>query len=232
VATASDTAWTTLTVSGAAPWRYLRYRGPANGFCNVAEIEFRGSTTTATATWSGQQVGSPALAGATTVGASTITVTGAGADIWGTADAFHFALLPLTGDGSIVARLVSQQNTDAWAKAGVMIREGTAAGARHAFCFATPGSGVAFQRRTTTNGPTSHSSGSRAGAPRWLRLVRAGSAITAHESADGVTWTLIGAATLSLANPVQVGLAVTSHNDAVTCAAVFEQVVVTPSGSG
>lgn len=43
VAAASDQAWTTMLVTGAAPYRYLRYRGPANGFCNVAEIEFRGT---------------------------------------------------------------------------------------------------------------------------------------------------------------------------------------------
>ena len=42
VASASDTAWTTLTVTGASAYRYLRYRGPNGGFCNVAEIEFRG----------------------------------------------------------------------------------------------------------------------------------------------------------------------------------------------
>jgi len=46
---ASDTAWTTLMVAGAAPYRYLRYRTPAGGWCNVAEIEFRGSLSTSTA---------------------------------------------------------------------------------------------------------------------------------------------------------------------------------------
>lgn len=42
-AQASDVAWTTLLVPGATPWRYLRYRGPDGGCCNVAEIEFRGT---------------------------------------------------------------------------------------------------------------------------------------------------------------------------------------------
>lgn len=48
VTSASDTTWTTLTVTGAAPYRYLRYRPPAGGWCNVAEIEFHGTSTTAT----------------------------------------------------------------------------------------------------------------------------------------------------------------------------------------
>jgi hypothetical protein len=44
VSGASDQAWTTVLVSGAAPYRYLRYRGPDGGCCNVAEIEFHGTT--------------------------------------------------------------------------------------------------------------------------------------------------------------------------------------------
>lgn len=43
VATASDTAWTTIVVNGAAAYRYLRYRTPPGGWCNVAEIEFHGT---------------------------------------------------------------------------------------------------------------------------------------------------------------------------------------------
>ncbi len=43
VKNASDQVWTTVLVSGAAPYRYLRYRGPAHSSCNVAEIEFRGN---------------------------------------------------------------------------------------------------------------------------------------------------------------------------------------------
>jgi len=46
VAAASDQAWTTVLVTGAAPYRYLRYRGPTGGCCNVADIEFRGSSGT------------------------------------------------------------------------------------------------------------------------------------------------------------------------------------------
>lgn len=43
VVAASDAAWTTLAVGGSTTFRYLRYRSPSNGFCNVAEIEFRGT---------------------------------------------------------------------------------------------------------------------------------------------------------------------------------------------
>ena len=62
----------------------------------------------------------------------TYTLTASGADIWGTADQFHFAYKTLTGAGSIVARVQSVQNTNGWAKAGVMIRETLDAGSKHA----------------------------------------------------------------------------------------------------
>ena len=42
VDTASASEWTVLNVSGAQPYRYLRYRSPVQGYCNVAEIEFHG----------------------------------------------------------------------------------------------------------------------------------------------------------------------------------------------
>ncbi len=45
ISSASDTTWTTLTVTSAIAYRYLRYRGPDGSWCNVAEIEFRGTKT-------------------------------------------------------------------------------------------------------------------------------------------------------------------------------------------
>ncbi|MBA3938095.1 MAG: DUF1349 domain-containing protein, partial [Planctomycetes bacterium] len=230
VVTASDTAWTTLAVHGAAPYRYLRYRGPANGSCNVAEIEFRGALVVASL-WTDQDLGTAVAGSSSTVNGVT-TVSGAGADTWGTADACRFLAQPLTGDGSIVAHVLSMQDTDPWAKAGVMVRETTAGGAKHAFCFVTPGNGAAFQRRPSTDGPTSHTAGARSGSPRWLRVVRTGAMIAGYESTEGTTWMLVGTATISMTNPVQIGLAVTSHDTARTCTATFDHVVITPNGSG
>ena len=73
--------------------------------------------------WSDTDVGSVGVAGATTYNGGTFAVVGSGSDIWGTADAFHYAYKPLTGDGVVVARVATVQNTNAWTKAGVMIRE-------------------------------------------------------------------------------------------------------------
>src|SRR5688572_31581738 len=71
--------------------------------------------------WRGDDVGSVGLAGRSTETSGVFEIAGAGADIWDRADAFHFMHQAWTGDGEIVARVTSQQNTHAWAKLGVML---------------------------------------------------------------------------------------------------------------
>ena len=46
-ATPQDGVMTVQTIANTTPFRYLRYLGPANGFCNVAEVEFWGTSNTA-----------------------------------------------------------------------------------------------------------------------------------------------------------------------------------------
>src|SRR5260221_11706493 len=118
---------------------------------------------------------------------STFSVIGDAGDIWGTGDGMYFAYQALIGDGSIVARLASVENTNVWARAGVMIRESMASNAANAFMYWAPGKVSAYQRRRAAGGPTFATLGSaNVLAPRWLRLDRAGDVFTAYQSADGV----------------------------------------------
>ncbi|HUC77187.1 MAG TPA: hypothetical protein VMS04_17935, partial [Vicinamibacterales bacterium] len=128
------------------------------------------------------------------------------------------------GDGQIVARVASIQNTNGWAKAGVMIRNDLTASAMHAALVVTPGNGVAFETRTPAGQITTYTASTGA-APMWLKLVLSGSTITASTSADGVSWTAVGTQSLSLAgSSVYVGLAVTSHADGTLCTATIDNV--------
>src|SRR6185436_16118563 len=83
------------------------------------------------APWQQQDIGAVGMPGYGEFdGDSTVfTVAGAGADVWGAADALHYVYAPLNGDGTIVARVTAVQNTNVWVKAGVMIRESVAPGA-------------------------------------------------------------------------------------------------------
>jgi regulation of enolase protein 1 (concanavalin A-like superfamily) len=175
--------------------------------------------------WASSDVGTT-LPGSVAVDGGEFTVVGNGADIWGSSDAFHFVHQPLTGDGSIVARVASLTNTHSWAKAGVMIRENLDANARHAMAVVTRSNGVAFQRRASTGGSSAHTAGGAVVVPYWVRLTRAGNTFTAHQSANGSTWTQVGSAvTIAMGATAQVGLAVTSHDAAVTTTAVFTNVI-------
>ena len=195
-------------------------------FANVT-VNGSGSTSPPPATaWANRDIGSPALAGRASVSAGTFSVTGGGADIWYGSDQFHYMYQPISGDVEIVARAVGLQYTDAWAKAGVMIRESLTATAAHAFMLGSAGSGWAFQRRPTTGGQSVHSPGATGAPPGWVKLVRAGSTFSAYQSADGVNWVLVGTETITMPATAYVGLAVTSHNVNATSTATFTNVAV------
>src|SRR5690606_9060017 len=86
--------------------------------------------------------------------------------------------------------------------------------------------------RTSTGGsagpPASGDGVSRL--PRWVRIVRRGDRVEGWHSADGSSWALRDSVTLALPDTVQVGLAVTSHNNGTLAAARFENVrVVIPA---
>jgi hypothetical protein len=155
----------------------------------------------------------------------TYSVTGSGADVWGSSDQFHYGYRELTGDGEIVARVVSNgTGSNSWAKGGVMIRETLAADSKHTIMALTggDGGGITFQGRPITGDRSNSFHGDvTAGPPYWVKLTRAGNTITAYSSADGVTWDLFPDASpdgahsnpidVEMADPVLIGLFVTSH---------------------
>ena len=181
--------------------------------------------------------GYPASTGSFTEGPAGIyTMTGSGADIWGTADQFHFAFKTLTGAGTIIARVDSVQNTHAWAKAGVMIRETLDAGSKHAFACVSPGNGVASQGRTGTDADSFSTNQTDIAAPHWVKLERdAGGNFAVSHSANGSSWESVGNAVpvnIPMTSNVYIGLALTSHDAAQTCEAIFSNVSTTGSVSG
>lgn len=156
-------------------------------------------------------IGSPAIAGSASFSGDTYTITGAGADIWGTADQFHYVYQQAAGDIDVKVRIASVSYADRWSKAGVMIRGSLQPDSAHAMAIVSAGRGYAFQRRGVDGGTSAGTSGSNGVPPGWVRLKRSGSLITAYQSADGVTWTVIGSDAIALNDQVYVGIAVTSH---------------------
>jgi hypothetical protein len=177
--------------------------------------------------------GYPASVGSFVEGpVGTYTMTGSGADIWNQSDEFHYAYKTLSGPGSIVAKVESVSNTDNWAKAGVMIRETLNADSTHGMMIVSYASGVSFQQRPETGGDSaSDDTTGDITAPYWVKIERdlAGN-FTAYSSANGSTWQKLGVAEpIQMGTNVYIGLAVTAHNAAATCEAVFTNVTTTGS---
>jgi hypothetical protein len=164
------------------------------------------------APWRDADIGAVPIAGSARFASGTFTISASGADIWGTADAFHFVYQPLTGNGSIQARVASVQQADRWSKAGVMIRETLTPGSAHAFMLVSAARGIALQWRPAAGGSSLSAAGSTAVPPRWVRLVRSGNTITGYESSNGSAWTMVSSQTIAMGATVYVGLAATSHN--------------------
>ena len=192
----------------------------------IYRATFRAITTTLPVPWVSRDIGTVGVAGSSSHSAGTFTVRGAGADIWGVADAFRYAYRPLDGNGSIVARVGMVSGGDRWTKVGVMIRASADAAAAHAFMLASPSEGFAFQRRTAAGAISTHTAGGTGTAPRWVRLLRSGNVITASLSSDGVTWNTVGQDTIALPTTALVGLAVSSHRTSSLATGTFDNVAV------
>jgi hypothetical protein len=179
-----------------------------------------------TPAWTHADVGAVGVDGSLNTSGTTIEVGGAGGDIWDAADAFHFAWVPLSGDGEIVARVLSIQNVRPWSKAGVMIREVLNPDSAHAFMLVSSAKGYAFQRRASTGGLTTGTAAGTGTAPQWVRLKRTGDLIEGFRSNDGIAWTAAGSEVIPMGREVLAGLAVSSHVSTATSQAVFDNVRV------
>jgi fibronectin type 3 domain-containing protein/regulation of enolase protein 1 (concanavalin A-like superfamily) len=183
-------------------------------------------------TWTGVDIGATAP-GSSSGSGSSFTVTGGGADIWTAVDAFRFHYMTVTGNVTLTAQVTSQQSTDAFAKAGVMMRENLTAGARNVMTVLTPtpANGYRFQSRVTADATTGKATSAVPQAtPGWVRIVRSGSNFTSFFSLDGTSWTQIGAAvSIAMPSTIEVGLAVSSHNTSALSTVQFANVVFNPA---
>jgi hypothetical protein len=152
-------------------------------------------------------------------------------------DSFSFVHQPLTGNGSITARVTSLTGEHAdltggpvqvgngpgmvpglgpWSKAGIIVKQSTKPGSAYAAMMVTGSNDVRMQYNYTQDAAGMPGKVSAAH-PRWLRLTRSGDTITGLDSADGVHWTRVGTAQLTgLPATVQVGMFATSPGYVVT----------------
>jgi regulation of enolase protein 1 (concanavalin A-like superfamily) len=176
--------------------------------------------------WLDQDVGQVGAADSATFASGTFTVQGSGT-IGSYADGMHFAYEPLSGDGTIVARVASVQGSG-YPQAGVMIRETLNAGASNTFSgYWALNAGMVFEARTSTGGYESMQGNVSASVPYWVELVRSGNTFSSYASADGVNWVQMGSSmTITMAQNVYVGLTVGNYYPADSVTATFDNVSI------
>lgn len=189
---------TTITMPTTAMWGLAVTSHATNSvsevrFTNVSLTPLGGQPASGNA-WAGADIGSPVPAGSHTITSGNFDLDGGGTDIFGTSDAFYYLSQSFDGDAQLTARVFSQDRTDPWAKAGVMVRASTAADAANAFTAVTPLNGITFQTRLSAAASTGGNNSGTAGftAPYWLRLTRAGDVFTCFRSTDGTNWFQLG----------------------------------------
>ncbi|HLH52835.1 MAG TPA: SGNH/GDSL hydrolase family protein [Verrucomicrobiae bacterium] len=156
----------------------------------------------------------------------TFDVSGSGNDIWDVADSFHYCYVPCPGDGIITARVTSIQDTDGYAKAGLMFRASLDPGSPNVLACLTPANGLDFQWRSFQGGTSSYTDSTAAVVPSWIRLARRGETFTSSASADGSNWTLLWSVNVAMPKTIYVGLAVTAHNNTSLNTSSFDSVLV------
>lgn len=162
------------------------------------------------------------------------TVTGAGSDAWGSKDNNHFAYLPISGNGAIIAKVDSVGNTGPDPKAGVMMRTSLSPGSPRAWI------AITSKARAEQNMPNlTVYGGTYYGnkvlpiasnkASYWVKLERIGNMITGFLSPDGTNWaaTDVGRIDTPIPGTIYAGLMVASTLNGTPSTSIFSHVQVT-----
>ena len=170
--------------------------------------------------WKNTDIGGVGFAGHADSDGDTFVLNGSGTDMWGAYDEGHFAYLDATGDYEFIARIVSLDITDYWARGGIMMRDSLSEGNHGVQLYMSPGSEAVILTRNGVNIAWVDNKSF----PMWLKLKRTGSSFQASYSTDGSSYTTLGSCTASLAAEMKVGLFVSAKNNTRITSAVFDHV--------
>ncbi len=202
----SATSITFTIPAGATSGELLVAVAPSMNDSNF--VMFTVETTPLPSPWLDEDIGVTGAYGSAGYSNGTFTLKAAGASIGqGTADAIHFVYQPLSGDGSVIARVVSESGgNSSYEAAGVMIRESVNPGATEA-SLVYYGGNAHFGVRSTTGGSATSVSYMACALPCWVQVVRSGNVFAAYASTNGLNWTQLGTnQTISMATSAYSGL--------------------------
>ncbi len=177
--------------------------------------------------WANADVGTTGITGSAGYRDGIFTLKSSGHDFFKAPDSFHYVYQPFNGNATIVAKVESIGNTHPNALAGIMIREYFGESSSFVAVAVDPSGNTNFRWRQGAGIPGYKSVAGTA--PRWLKLSRNGSNITASFSSDGSNWNQIGAITITMDNTIYIGMVLTSQNTTQLNTATFSHVSVSVS---
>ena len=159
-------------------------------------------------------------------------IQGSGANIWANVDAFQFLWKKTSGDlvFSMDLEWVGEGKV-AHRKACAMVRQDLEADSPYVDV-AVHGDGLIELQYRKEKGAITMGVRTPIQAPATVKLERDGDVFTLSVSKDGGPFQPVGAVSLTLPDPVYVGLAVCSHNSGVSETAVFSNVVLNSRVAG
>jgi hypothetical protein len=159
------------------------------------------------------------------------TINAGGSDIFSTADHFRYDYQSPGGTSNMIeAQITGQSNSNAWAKAGVMMRLDNTPGSPQFSVLITPGNGVFVEYRSIAGGTTTRA-GTVAGQlpPKYIWVVRSGTTFTGWYSTTnnlGTATKLFSQTIAAMSGTVLEGLAAASHNSSALCTVTMDTVTV------
>lgn len=183
-------------------------------------------------TLSGRNIGNPGVAGFYAVNGEFHVLSANGIGLDARADAFHFAYVPLQGDGELSTRVISVSQQPESVRGGIMLREKLTPDAKFVAQILAPAQETALQWRHSTAAPSALAWGESLPTPLWFRMVRQGSEIFSYHSSDGVHWTLQQSQTVAMAHDAYIGLFLTAGSEGASCSGIFDQITLGSTASG
>ncbi len=177
-------------------------------------------------------IGEVDVEGSATFSDGIYEVLGGGADIWGTADEFHFAYTEMSRSFSIQAQILTLpfESGSNWVKSALMVRNDLSPESIHYDTLVRTDLQVDSQWRLQP-GEDSQSTSSRLlpleAQDGRLRIVRVGDLFqTWYFNIQDSEWQLYDSRTIEMEAPVFVGLAVTSHEEGSLSIGEFSNVEI------
>ena len=160
-------------------------------------------------------------------------ITGGGANMWSTNDAFHFVWVKMSGDLSLAADIrFADTNGNPHRKACLVIRQSLAPDSAYADV-AVHGVGLTALQYRETAGDTTHEIQSDLSGPVRVGIEKRGDYVSMSVAGAGESLHPAGAMyRIQFQEPFYIGLGVCAHNNKTSAQAVFSKVELKPIPSG